>query len=70
MQYGPTGKSLGSATVIFGRGDQAQKAVKSLDQVRIDNRLLRVDVLVSARDAPAAAAQPTLADRARYVVAL
>lgn len=63
MQYGPTGRSLGSATVIFQKADHATKAVQALNGIRIDNRLIKVDVLVNARDAPAPAAQSTLADR-------
>ncbi|KAF2271411.1 uncharacterized protein EI97DRAFT_284245 [Westerdykella ornata] len=63
MQYGPTGRSLGSAMVIFHKPDHAAKAVKALDGIRIDNRLIKVEVLVSAKDAPAPAAAPSLADR-------
>ncbi|KAF2018669.1 hypothetical protein BU24DRAFT_405435 [Aaosphaeria arxii CBS 175.79] len=63
MQYGPNGRSLGAATVIFSKADQAAKAVKALDNVRIDNRLLKVEVLVSAANAPAPAPVASLADR-------
>lgn len=63
MQYGPNGRSLGAATVIFNRRDQAAQAVKALDGIKIDNRLLKVELLVSAKDAPASAAAPSLADR-------
>lgn len=67
MQYGPTGRSLGSATVFFHKADQAAKAVKALDNIRIDNRLVRVEVLVSARDAPLPTPS-SLADRVSYVL--
>lgn len=67
MQYGPTGRSLGSATVIFHKPDHAAKAVKALDGIRIDNRLIKVEVLVSAANAPAAAAPTSLAERVSYV---
>lgn len=63
MQYGPTGRSLGSATVIFHKPDHAAKAVKALDNIRIDNRLIKVEILLSARDAPVPAPQSSLADR-------
>lgn len=63
MQYGPNGRSLGSAMVIFHKPDHAAKAVKALDNIRIDNRLIKVEILMSARDAPASAAQPSLAER-------
>ena len=67
MQYGPNGRSLGAATVIFNRRDQAAQAVKALDGIKIDSRLLKVELLVSAKDAPAATAGPSLADRVTYV---
>jgi len=63
MQYGPNGKSLGSATVIFNRPDQAQKATTALNGVKIDNRPIRVDLLVSAANMPAQTKQSSLADR-------
>lgn len=62
MQYGPNGKSLGSATVIFNRPDQASKATTALNGVKIDNRPIRVDLLVSAANVPATK-QSSLADR-------
>lgn len=49
--------------VIFHKPDHAAKAVKALDNIRIDNRLIKVEILMSARDAPATAAQPSLAER-------
>lgn len=63
MQYGPTGRSLGSATVIFHKAEQASDAAKSMNNVRIDNRPIRVDLLVSAANAPAPAPKPALAER-------
>lgn len=68
MQYGPSGKSLGAATVIFHKADHATKAVQALDNIRIDNRLLKVEILLSAKDAPAPTAQASLADRVTYVL--
>lgn len=67
MQYGPSGRSLGSATVIFNKPDHAKKAMEQLDNIRIDNRLIRVEVIVSARDAPVVTAKNSLADRISYV---
>ncbi|KAF2266996.1 RNA-binding domain-containing protein [Lojkania enalia] len=63
LQYGPTGRSLGSATVIFYKPEQATKATKELDNARIDGRPVRVEVLISAAKAPAPAPKPSLADR-------
>lgn len=66
MQYGPNGKSLGSATVIFNRAEQASKATTALNGVKIDNRPIRVDLLVSAANVPAQTKQSSLADRVTY----
>lgn len=67
LQYGPTGRSLGSATIIFNKHDHAVKATAALNGVKIDNRPVRVEMLVSAANLPAATAQPSLADRVTYV---
>ncbi|KAH7414432.1 hypothetical protein DE146DRAFT_35228 [Phaeosphaeria sp. MPI-PUGE-AT-0046c] len=64
LQYGPTGRSLGSATIIFSKHEQAVKATSALNGVKIDNRPVRVEMLVSAANLPTSAAQPSLADRA------
>ncbi|OSS45574.1 hypothetical protein B5807_09536 [Epicoccum nigrum] len=63
MQYGPNGKSLGSATVIFNRPEMAQKATTVLNGCKIDNRPVRVDLLVSAANLPAQPKQSSLVDR-------
>lgn len=68
MQYGPTGRSLGSATIIFNKHEQAVKATSALNGVKIDNRPVRVEMLVSAANLPPASAQPSLADRVTYVL--
>ncbi|KAL5378755.1 hypothetical protein PMIN06_011602 [Paraphaeosphaeria minitans] len=62
LQYGPNGKSLGSATVIFNKSEQAIKATNALQGVKIDGKPIRVELLVSAA---AVAAQPpsSFADR-------
>ncbi|KAF2800858.1 hypothetical protein K505DRAFT_93584 [Melanomma pulvis-pyrius CBS 109.77] len=61
--YGPTGRSLGTATVTFFKSDQALKALNALDKVKIDNRPVRVEILVSAANAPIPAPKASLADR-------
>lgn len=68
MQYGPNGRSLGSATIIFNKHDQAVKATAALNGVKIDNRPVRVEMLVSAANLPPAAPKQTLADRVTYVL--
>lgn len=64
MQYGPNGRSLGSATIIWNKHDQAVQATNKLNGVRIDNRPVRVEMLVSAANIPPA---PKLSDRISYV---
>jgi len=61
LQYGPTGRSLGSATVLFNKHEQAIKATSALNGVKIDNRPIRVEMLVSAAHIPATTT--SLADR-------
>ncbi len=67
LQYGPNGRSLGSATIIFNKHEQALKATNALNGVKIDNRPVRVEMLVSAANLPPPAPQPSLADRVTYV---
>lgn len=62
LQFGQNGKSLGSATVIFNKADQANKASAALQGVKIDGRPIRVEVLVNAANVPVRP-QSTLADR-------
>ena len=57
---------MGSATVIFYKPGHAADAVKAFEGIKIDRRPIKVEVLVSARDAPAPK-QTALADRISYV---
>jgi THO complex subunit 4 len=41
VNYGPNGRSRGSATIIFSNPSSAARALE-LDGVRVDNRTLRV----------------------------
>lgn len=63
LQYGQNGRSLGMAQIVFSKHEQAVKATAALNGVKIDNRPVRVEMLVSAANIPPAAAQPSLADR-------
>ncbi|KAF2189827.1 hypothetical protein K469DRAFT_562658 [Zopfia rhizophila CBS 207.26] len=63
LTYGPNGQSRGICTVVFGKPGAAAEAAKELDGVKVDHRPLRVEVLVSARDAPAPPPAKSLADR-------
>jgi THO complex subunit 4 len=67
MQYGPNGRSLGSATIIWNKHDQAVKATNQLNGVKIDNRPVRVEMLVSAANLPPTTSTPSLAERVTYV---
>ncbi|KAI4708363.1 hypothetical protein J4E89_006987 [Alternaria sp. Ai002NY15] len=63
LQYDAQGRSVGSATVIFTKHDQAAKATSHLNGVKIDGRPVRVEMLVSAAALPAATRPSSLADR-------
>jgi THO complex subunit 4 len=63
MQYGANGQSLGSATIIFNKADQAKKTTAALDKVKIDGRPIRVEMLVNPAAVPTPAAQASLSDR-------
>lgn len=67
LQYDAQGRSVGSATVIFQKHDQAAKATSHLNGVKIDGRPVRVEMLVSAAALPAATRPSSLADRVTYV---
>lgn len=42
LQYGPTGRSRGIATIIFGKPDAGAEAARKLDGVKVDNKPMRV----------------------------
>ncbi|CAN9153093.1 unnamed protein product [Alternaria sp. RS040] len=63
LQYDAQGRSVGSATIIFNKHDQAAKATAALDGVKIDGRPVRVEMLVSAAAIPATTRPASLADR-------
>lgn len=67
LTYGPNGQSRGICTIIFGKSNAAVEAAKQLDGIKIDNRPMKVEVVMSAKDAPAVAAPKSLADRMRLV---
>lgn len=63
LQYDAAGRSVGSATIIFNKHEQAAKATAALDGVKIDGRPVRVEMLVSASALPASTRPTSLADR-------
>ncbi|OCK80624.1 hypothetical protein K432DRAFT_327907 [Lepidopterella palustris CBS 459.81] len=63
LTYGPTGQSRGVATIIFSKPASAAEAAKALDGVKVDNRPMKIEVILSAKDAPPPAAAKSLSDR-------
>ncbi|KXT08735.1 hypothetical protein AC579_7082 [Pseudocercospora musae] len=62
VNYGPNGRSRGSATVFFSKPTAAQDAVR-LDGTKVDGRAMRVEVLLSANSVPAPQPPKPLKDR-------
>lgn len=62
LNYGPTGRSRGSATVFFSRSGAAADAVR-LDGTPVDGKKMRIEVLVDARTVPAPQAPKPLSER-------
>lgn len=62
LNYGPTGRSRGSATVFFSRSGAAAEAVR-LDGTPVDGKKMRIEVLVDARTVPAPQAPKPLSER-------
>jgi len=63
LVYGPNGQSRGIANVVFGNAASATKAVTELNGVKVDNRPMKVEVIVDGKDAPAPPGARKLADR-------
>ncbi|KAG9248643.1 putative mRNA export protein mlo3 [Calycina marina] len=63
ISYGPGGVSRGTATIIFHRSDSAAKAVEKLDGISVDNRPIKVDVIIDAKVAKALPAPKGLSER-------
>lgn len=68
MTYGPNGKSRGVATVIFVKTDSAAKAAKELDGLKVDNRPMKIELIMSAKSVPAPPPAKGLGDRIAYVI--
>ncbi|KAI3392498.1 hypothetical protein diail_5633 [Diaporthe ilicicola] len=60
LVYGPGGSSRGIANVVFHHSDGASKAYQKLNGLLIDNRPIRVEVVVTGEQVPA---PPTLSQR-------
>jgi len=63
LVYGPNGQSRGIASVVFANAASAAKAVAELNGVKVDNRPMKVEVIVDGKDAPPPPGAKKLADR-------
>ncbi|KAI6799689.1 hypothetical protein KC361_g2742 [Hortaea werneckii] len=55
LAYGPNGKSRGEATIIFGKPDSAARAQKEYNNVGVDGRPMRIELVGGSAAAPEAA---------------
>lgn len=63
INYGPNGKSRGVAIVTFHKPEDSNKALNTLNGLKIDGKPIKVEVLVDAQHAPTPAPAKTLNDR-------
>ncbi|KAF2089011.1 hypothetical protein K490DRAFT_64222 [Saccharata proteae CBS 121410] len=63
LTYGPNGQSRGVATVIFSKPEAAAQAANTHNGLKVDNRPIRVEVILGASDIAPIAAPKTLTDR-------
>lgn len=42
LTYGPSGRSRGTATIVFAKPESAAKAARELNGVKVDNRAMKV----------------------------
>ncbi|KAF4554805.1 RNA recognition motif-containing protein 12 [Elsinoe fawcettii] len=63
MNYTKTGKSTGVATIIFAQSNSAAEAAKAYNGVKVDNRPMRIEVIVDAGSVAAPPAPKGLKDR-------
>lgn len=46
LTYGPSGRSRGTATIVFAKPESAAKAARELNGVKVDNRAMKVCFVV------------------------
>jgi len=63
LTYGPNGQSRGVSTIIFAKPGSAAEAAKALDGVKVDRRPMKIEVILSAKDAPPPVPAKSLSDR-------
>ncbi|GIZ41463.1 hypothetical protein CKM354_000476600 [Cercospora kikuchii] len=62
LNYGPNGRSRGSATVLFSKPTAAAEAVQ-LDGTVVDGKKMRIEILMGAQAVPAPQAPKPLSER-------
>ncbi|TVY34661.1 mRNA export protein [Lachnellula subtilissima] len=63
ISYGPGGVSRGIATIVFVRSESASKALQALNGVLVDNKTIKVEVIVDAKRATALPTPKGLSER-------
>ncbi|KAL8652165.1 MAG: hypothetical protein Q9210_002852, partial [Variospora velana] len=63
ISYGPNGVNKGIVTIIFAKPDSAAKALETLNGVQVDKRPMKIEVVLDAAKAVAAAPSKGLSDR-------
>jgi THO complex subunit 4 len=46
LTYGPSGRSRGTATIVFAKSGSAAQAARELNGVKVDNRAMKVWILL------------------------
>ncbi|KAF2813314.1 RNA-binding domain-containing protein [Mytilinidion resinicola] len=63
ITYGPNGVSRGIAAITFAKATAAAEAAKSLNGVKVDNRPMKIEVMVNPKDLPPAAPVKSFSER-------
>ncbi|KAL9606167.1 MAG: hypothetical protein Q9179_000681 [Wetmoreana sp. 5 TL-2023] len=63
LTYGPNGVMRGIVTIVFSKPDSAAKALETLNGVQVDKRPMKIEVVLDASKAVAAAPAKGLSDR-------
>jgi len=63
LSYGPGGQSRGIATIVFHRSDMATKAVNTCNNIPVDGKPIRVELILDANAAKSIPAPKGLSER-------
>lgn len=63
LSYGPGGQSRGVATIIFARSELASKAVSTCNNIPVDGKPIKVEMIIDANLAKAIPAPKGLSER-------